>query len=181
MNSEIAKYLLGLGITGILSYIYIQISFTMFKNQMKQNEILVQNTVTRNTEDIITIKNKLDTLSEAVSSHNVNANESFNKISYMIEHDKIDFTEAKVKIEALLSISDDNNEELRTYLNYLQTMLLEAHTVMDKVNTDKLLNDLMIEGLLDKKKFEEFLARRAEESVKKTSMVLRNNRDGDNH
>jgi len=58
---------------------------------------------------------------------------------------------------------DNELDELKSYLVYFATLLTEARGVVDRANPDTtaFLNELMINGVLDKKKLDEYLKGKA--------------------
>ena len=163
MQGFLLNILAPYGILGLVAFIFFNHINRVLTSQMKQQESLLDSMLKRNTEDLVTIKNKIDSVLEAVSSHNVNANDSFSKINHVLNTDKVTFTDVKKNIDDNMTYMDNELDELKSYLVYFATLLTEARGVVDRANPDTtaFLNELMINGVLDKKKLDEYLKGKA--------------------
>lgn len=155
------------GVLGLVAVIFFNYIIRTLNNQSKQQEMLMNSMIERNSEDLVVIKNKIDTIMEAVSSHNVNSNESFNKIAHAINTDKADFSELRKHFENNLTYIDSEIDELRAYLSYLETLLTEARFIVDRANPEgkKMIDELMIHGVLNKAKLDEYYVKKTRNGV----------------
>lgn len=167
MMNFITTTLAPYGVLGLVAVIFFNYVIKTLNNQAKQQEMLMNSMIERNSEDLIAIKNRIDTILEAVSSHNVNSNESFNKIAHTINTDKADFSELRNHFTNNMTYIDNEIDDLKAYLTYLEDLLTEARLLIDKANPEssRVLNDLLIHGILDKQTLENFYKEKTRQGI----------------